>query len=272
MRLGAALLELLDHVLELVAEEDRDDRRRGLVGPEPVVVVGADAIDDAQQLRVLGDGADDGRRRRPGTGRCRAGCRPGSSRFSPVSVDIDQLLCLPEPLMPANGFSCSRQTRPYLSAVLRSTSIDQHSGGRWRGCESSKIGAISYWLGATSLCRVLTGTPSLNSSASHVGHARQHALGDGAEVLVFQLLALGRRGAEERAAAVDQVRAGVVEVLVDQEVFLLGADGGEDLLRVVVAEQLQDAQRLRATAPPSTAAAASSCRAPRRSSSGTRSG
>ena len=31
---------------------------------------------------------------------------------------------------------------------------------------SSKIGAISYWLGATSLCRVLTGMPSLNISAS----------------------------------------------------------------------------------------------------------
>ena len=32
--------------------------------------------------------------------------------------------------------------------------------------ESSKIGAISYWLGATSLCRVFTGMPSLNISAS----------------------------------------------------------------------------------------------------------
>ena len=51
------------------------------------------------------------------------GLSPGLSRFSPVSVAIDQLLCLPEPLMPANGFSCSRQTRPYLSAVLRSTSM-----------------------------------------------------------------------------------------------------------------------------------------------------
>src|SRR5437764_11740872 len=40
------------------------------------------------------------------------GVSPGLSRFSPVSVDIDQLLCLPEPLMPANGFSCSRQVRP----------------------------------------------------------------------------------------------------------------------------------------------------------------
>ena len=31
----------------------------------------------------------------------------------------------------------------------------------------SNIGAISYWPGATSLWRVLTGTPSLNSSRSH---------------------------------------------------------------------------------------------------------
>ena len=40
------------------------------------------------------------------------GLSPGSSRFRPVSVPIDQLLCLPEPLTPANGFSCSRHTRP----------------------------------------------------------------------------------------------------------------------------------------------------------------
>ena len=45
---------------------------------------------------------------------CRFSCgvSPGSSRLCPVSVPIDQLLCLPEPLTPANGFSCSRQTRP----------------------------------------------------------------------------------------------------------------------------------------------------------------
>ena len=36
----------------------------------------------------------------------------GSSRLTPVSVDIDQLLCLPEPLTPANGFSCSSAWSP----------------------------------------------------------------------------------------------------------------------------------------------------------------
>src|SRR2546430_15884694 len=60
------------------------------------------------------------------------GVSPGLSRFSPVSVDIDQLLCLPEPLMPANGFSCSRQARPYFSAVRRGRAL---GGLLWAGGE-----------------------------------------------------------------------------------------------------------------------------------------
>ena len=46
------------------------------------------------------------------------GVLPGSSRFLPSSVPSDQLLCLPEPLTPANGFSCSRQTKPCRSAIF----------------------------------------------------------------------------------------------------------------------------------------------------------
>ena len=56
-------------------------------------------------------------------------------------------------------------------------------------------------------------------------HAGQNPLGDGAEVMVLHLLPLGGLGAEERAAGVDQVGPGEIEVLVDQEVFLLGAGG-----------------------------------------------
>ena len=82
-----------------------------------------------------------------------------------MSVPIDQLLCLPEPLTPAKGFSCSRQTSPYLRATFCITCI---VSCWWSEptFEFSKIGAISYWFGATSLCRVLIGTPSLASSFS----------------------------------------------------------------------------------------------------------
>ena len=94
-----------------------------------------------------------------------AGVSPGSSRLWPVSVPIDQLLCLPEPLTPAKGFSCSRQTRPYLRATLCMICI---VSCWWSEptFEFSNIGAISYWPGATSLWRVLTGTPSFASSSS----------------------------------------------------------------------------------------------------------
>ena len=40
------------------------------------------------------------------------GVSPGLSRLFPRSSDIDQLLCLPEPLTPANGFSCNSSCRP----------------------------------------------------------------------------------------------------------------------------------------------------------------
>src|SRR5262249_22076015 len=69
-------------------------------------------------------------------------------------------------------------------------------------------------------------------------------LGDGAEILIFQLLALGRRCAEERPTRVDQVGPGVIEILVDEEVFLLWTNSREDLLGVVVAEKAEDAERV----------------------------
>ena len=59
-------------------------------------------------------------------------------------------------------------------------------------------------------------------------HEGQHALGNRAEVMVFELLALRRLGAEQRAAGGEQVGPREVEVAVDQEVFLLGAGRRRD--------------------------------------------
>ena len=114
---AAPLLELLDDVHELRAQEDGHDRRRRLVGAQAVVVA---RVGDgrAQQVRVHVDAADDGQQERQELG---VGMRvlPGSSRFSPWSVAIDQLLCLPLPLMPANGFSWMSSIRPCWWASLR---------------------------------------------------------------------------------------------------------------------------------------------------------
>ena len=59
---------------------------------------------------------------------------------------------------------------------------------------------------------------------------------DGAEVVLFELLALGGCRPEEGAAAQPQVRTRLEVLLADQEVLLLEADGGDDAMDVVAEE------------------------------------
>ena len=73
-----------------------------------------------------------------------------------------------------------------------------------------------------------------------LGHARLQR----AEVVILQLLALGRARAEQRPAGEDQVGPLVKVGLVHQEVLLLRAHGGGDRVYVGLAEQAQDAQGL----------------------------
>ena len=70
-------------------------------------------------------------------------------------------------------------------------------------------------------------------------HERLDARADRAEVVILELLALGRHRAEERAAGQDQIRALLVILLVDEEVFLLRADGRRHA-GDVLAKELQD--------------------------------
>ena len=72
-----------------------------------------------------------------------------------------------------------------------------------------------------------------------IHHEAEHALRDGAEVVVVEFLALRRLGAEQRAAGAHQVGAGQEEVPVDQEVLLLRAGERDDVVDLLVPEQLQ---------------------------------
>ena len=69
-------------------------------------------------------------------------------------------------------------------------------------------------------------------------HERLDTRADGAEIVVFQLLTLGCRRTEQRAAGQNQVAALGVVLFIDEEVFLLRADRGGHAL-AVLAEQLQ---------------------------------
>jgi len=110
VRVALAAGDRLEDLVQFGAEEDRDDRRRCLVGAEPVVLADVGDRGAQQPWCFLTAWITAAQKKRKWT--LSAGVSPGLSRLLPVSVPIDQLLCLPEPLMPANGFSCSRQTRP----------------------------------------------------------------------------------------------------------------------------------------------------------------
>ena len=74
-------------------------------------------------------------------------------------------------------------------------------------------------------------------------HERRNLGTDDAEVVLLQLLTLGRGSAEQGAAGKDQILTCLVVLFLDQEVLLLGADGGGNVV-YVLAEQLQDADGL----------------------------
>src|SRR5215217_2858052 len=91
------------------------------------------------------------------------GVLPGDNRFLPVLVIIDQLLCLPEPLIPAYGFSCSKT---WKLCFLATRSIRSINNWLWSIARfiSSYIGAHSNCEGATSLWRVFKGIPNNKAS------------------------------------------------------------------------------------------------------------
>ena len=80
--------------------------------------------------------------------------------------------------------------------------------------------------------------PQFHVEVCHEGFDRRL---DGAEIVVLHLLALRGLGAEKGASGGDEVFPLVEEVAVDEEVLLLAADGGTDMLRTGgVAEDVDD--------------------------------
>ena len=240
-RLRRALFELIHHVLKLVAEENGDDGRRRLVGAE-AMVVGRTAHRDAQQFRIAGHRPQNGHaedeelsvvvRRIAGIEQVLAGV--GGHRPVVVlarTVDAGERLLVQE----------TRQT-----VLVGGAAQDLHRQHLVIGRQIGVFEDRRYLIlaGSDFVVPRLDGHGQLEQFRLGLGHARQHALGDGAEVLVLHLLALGRPGAEQSAAGVDEIGTGVVEVLVDEEVFLLGTDRREDLLGLGIAEQTQNAQGL----------------------------
>ena len=75
-------------------------------------------------------------------------------------------------------------------------------------------------------------------------HEIVHTFFDRAEIVVVELLPLGRPRAEQRAPGEDEILAPLEHFAVDEEILLLCAGGGSDSRNRGIAEQPQDAHRL----------------------------
>ena len=111
-----------------------------------------------------------------------------------MSVARDQLLCLPEPLTPAKGFSWSRHTKLCLAAHFFMISMTS-----WLLSQavlaSVYTGAISVLTGATSVVFGLGQDAQPPELFVQVLHKGRNTGADGAVIVVAHFLALGRRSA-----------------------------------------------------------------------------
>ncbi len=236
-----ALLELRDDVLELRAEEDRDDRGRRLVRAEAMVVAGVrDAR--ADEVRVDVHAADDGEEEREEL-RVRVRVVAGVQEVLALVGRHGPVVVLAGPVDAGERLLVDEQHEAVLRRERPQRRHDDHvvvGADRGRLVDGRHLELAGGHLVVAGLRR----DPQAPELAVEIHHEGEDPLADRAEVLVLELLALGRRGAEERAAGEDEVGAELGEAPVDEEVLLLGADARVDARRRRVPEPPEDADRL----------------------------
>ena len=78
-----------------------------------------------------------------------------------------------------------------------------------------------------------------------LGHEGSDSGLDRAEIVVVQLLSLGRAAAHQRASGVNQIAAAAEHLAVHEKILLFGADHGPHRARLRIAEEAEYAKRLR---------------------------
>ena len=225
----AALFDLLEDVGEHVAQEDRDDRRRRFVRAQPVIVAGARDAEAQQPLELV--------HRAQHRGAEHEELDVVVRRVAGVQQVVPQLVAH-APVQVLAGAVDARErllVQQAREAELR-RDPPQHLH-RHHLVIGGDVGVLEDRRDFVLARRHLV-VPRLDRHADLVQlalallHERQHAIGDGPEVVVLHLLALRRPRAEERAAGVDEVGPVEIELPVDQEILLLGAARREDALRL----------------------------------------
>ena len=232
---------LLEYIGELVTEEDRDDRRWRLIGTEPMIV-GRRGDRDTQQPAELVDRPD----HRPAENKELGVLVRGVTRYEKAaelriaqgevdvlarSVDAREWLLVEKALQSVLLGDRLERGHQQLLMIGGDVRPFKHRGN----LELAGRDLVVPGLG---------GNAELEQFPLGVHHEAEHPLRNSSEVMIVELLALGRLGAEQSAPRVDEIGPGQKEVPVDEEVLLLRAAERDNRIEVAVAKQLQDAFRL----------------------------
>src|SRR6185312_705688 len=226
-----AFLDVRQYFSQVFADKDRNDRRRSFVRTQAEIVTrrGNGSAQDVGVVMDSLDGIDKERQEHQVGLRRLAGSQEVDARIgshAPVvvlaaSVDTGEGLLVqqhPELVTPGHAIH------------------DIHQ-------EDIVVDRDAYFLedrGALELCGGYFIVPRAQGNAQFVSfllvipHERVDALGDAAEIVVFELLAFCRRMTEDGAAAHDEVGAGIEQALVDDKIFLFPAQRGGHLGDVLI--------------------------------------
>jgi hypothetical protein len=214
---------LVDDVLELIAQVDGKDGRRRLVGAQPVIVAG-EGHRGPDGVGVGVYGPEGGRDHEKELGVLVGGVA-GREPVAPVGPDDGPVVVLARAVHPGEGLLVQEAHQPVIP------------GRVLEGVHGEKVVIHRNILlledrGYLELGRahlVVAGLPG-DAQPPEAGIDVRHEFQDPgfypAEIMVFHLLMPGRAAAEQGAPAHDDVRPPIVKGLVDQEIFLLGAEGG----------------------------------------------
>ena len=238
---GAAGFDLLEYIRQLVAQEDRDDRRGRFVGAQAMIVAGR-SHHRAQHALMRIDRTND-----------------RSAKHQELGVvmrrvaGIEQVAVGRRSKRPVDVLARAVDAREGL--LVRQTGHTVFLGDRTQ-LDHDQLLMIGCYVGALEhRCNLvlarrhlvvarLDRDAELEQLTLDLEHEAHHAVRDRAEVVVVELLAFGRRRAKQRTAGVEQVGPREIEVAVDEKVLLLGTGRGGDQCARLVAKQPQDALRL----------------------------
>ena len=239
--IGAVRFDGLQHCRKFFPEEHGHDGRGRLVGAKAVVVSGRGHA-HAQQALILVHGLDDGDQKEQELG-VFIGRFARAQQVDPLVGRHGPVVVLAAAIDAGKGLFMQQADQIVLSGHLLH---DLHGqlvvvgGDVRRGknrCQFVLAGGDLVMLGLG----IDAELPELLVQLFHEGLDPRL---DGAEIVIVQLLAFRRHGAEERAAGINQVPALEVHVPVHKEILLLRTDIRDDLLDIRMAEQLQDAHGL----------------------------